>query len=340
MRKARLTGEGRCYYHCVSRVVDKRFIFNDLEKNFFFQTMRSLEEFLEVRVLTYCIMSNHFHVLLEVPAPEDVPELTDEMLLEKLPLLYPKAMVITVKQELGRAKGNASWQREIFDRYQGRMGRLDVFMKELKQRFTQWYNRNNNRKGTLWEDRYKSVLVEGNENALITMAAYIDLNPVRAGMVEDPMDYRWCGYGEAMGGGQRARQGLGEMLEEALDGRLEKGDWRRTGARYRMTLFDHGEEREGDESTGQSRRRGFNREKVEQVIARRGKLSRAEILRCRVRYFCDGAVFGTAEFVNEVFAANRSRYGAKRKSGARKMRGTDWGELRVLRDLQKEVIRI
>ena len=340
MRMARLTGEGRCLYHCVSRVVDKRFIFNDLEKQYFYRTMRGLEEFLGVRVLTYCIMSNHFHALLDVPAPEDVPEVTEEFLLEKLPLLYPKTTVITVKQELDRAGEDQKWRREILDRYQKRMGRLDVFMKELKQRFTQWYNRNNERKGTLWEDRYKSVLVERNENALITMAAYIDLNPVRAGLVEDPKDYRWCGYGEAMGGGQKARQGLGEMLEEALDGRLEKGDWRRTGPRYRMTLFDHGEAREEDELTGRAPRRGFDRETVEEVIANRGNLSRAEILRCRVRYFCDGAVFGTAEFVNEVFAANRSRYGPKRNSGARKMRGADWGELRVLRDLQKDVIRI
>ena len=340
MRIARLTGDGRCFYHCVSRVVDNRFIFNDLEKNRFYRIMRNLEDFLGVRVLTYCLMSNHFHILLDVPDSEEYPKLTEEVLLEKLPLLYPKATVLTVKQELDRAGDNQRWRREILDRYQNRMGRLDVFMKELKQRFTQWYNGNNQRKGTLWEDRYKSVLVEGNENALITMAAYIDLNPVRAGMVDDPKDYRWSGYGEAMGGGQKARQGLGLMLEEALDGRLEKSDWRRTGARYRTVLFDHGEEREGDEVTGQRTRRGFGREKVEEVIAKRGKLSKAEILRCRVRYFCDGAVFGTVEYVNNVFAANRWRYGPKRKTGARKMRGADWGELRVLRNLQKEVIRV
>lgn len=339
MRMARLTGQGRCFYHCVSRVVDKRFIFNDLEKQYFHRTMRHLEDFLEVRVLTYCLMSNHFHVLLDVPAPDEVPELTEEILLEKLPLLYSKTAVISVKQELKRAQGNQRWRQEILDRYQSRMGRLDVFMKELKQRFTQWYNRSHQRKGTLWEDRYKSVLVEGNENALITIAAYIDLNPVRAGMADAPENYRWCGYGEAMGGGQKARRGLGRMLEEALDGRLESSDWRRTGARYRMTLFDHGEEREGDELTGRKRQRGFDREKVEEVIAKRGELSRAEILRCRVRYFCDGAVFGTVGFVNEVFAANRRRFGPNRKTGARRMRGADWGELRVLRDLQKDVLR-
>jgi hypothetical protein len=68
------------------------------------------------------------------------------------------------------------------------------------------------RSGTLWEQRYKSVIVESGIAAR-TMAAYIDLNPVRAGMVEDPADYRWSSYGEAIGGGnkgngRKAREGL------------------------------------------------------------------------------------------------------------------------------------
>jgi putative transposase len=53
------------------------------------------------------------------------------------------------------------------------------------------------------------VLLERSEHSLATMAAYIDLNPVRAGMVRDPKDYRYCGYGEAVGGRGQARKGLG-----------------------------------------------------------------------------------------------------------------------------------
>lgn len=45
------------------------------------------------------------------------------------------------------------------------------FVKDQKQRFTRWFNRENGRKGTLWEDRYESVLVEGSEQALLTIAA-------------------------------------------------------------------------------------------------------------------------------------------------------------------------
>ena len=50
------------------------------------------------------------------------------------------------------------------------------------------------------------MLVEGSENALITVAAYIDLNPVRAGIIGNPEDYRWCGYGEAMSGSRGAKK--------------------------------------------------------------------------------------------------------------------------------------
>ena len=73
--------------------------------------------------------------------------------------------------------------------YLRRFCNLPVFVKELKERFSRWYNKHHNRRGTLWMERFKSVLVEDGE-ALRTMAAYTDLNPLRAGMVKDPKDYR------------------------------------------------------------------------------------------------------------------------------------------------------
>ena len=89
---------------------------------------------------------------------------------------------------------------------------LSEFVKRLKFRFTRWYNRKNGRKGVLWESRNTSVIVEEEERALRTMEAYIDLNPVRAGMVSDPADYRWSGYAEAMAGKAQARRGLVRII--------------------------------------------------------------------------------------------------------------------------------
>ena len=62
---------------------------------------------------------------------------------------------------------------------------LSAFVGEIKQRFSQWYNLRSERKGPLWEDRFKSVLVQGEPGVLATVAAYIDLNAVRAGIVKD-----------------------------------------------------------------------------------------------------------------------------------------------------------
>ncbi len=345
MRNPRLLGEGRSFYHCMSRVVDRQFIFDREEKEFFRKTMRRLEAFLEVQIVTYCLMSNHFHLLLDVPAPPSVDDsrqrLTPEELLRKLPLLYDAPKVLEVRQELERAaaSGSKTWEREILARYEARIGDLSVFVKELKQRFTQWYNRKNKRRGTLWEERFKSVLVEGSEDALLTMAAYIDLNPVRAGMVKDPKDYRWCGYGEAVAGKSLARKGFCRIFEAADEAPAEtaRADWRQTAARYRLLLFDQGEQRHGDDY-GRGAKRGFVTGAVQATQEREGHLSVPQALRCRVRYLCDGAVLGTKEYVDEIFEANRERFGRKRRKGAHAMRGADWGELHVMRDLRVRVI--
>ena len=82
-----------------------------------------------------------------------------------------------------------------------RMGDVSVFMRELKQRFTIWYNHQKGNRGTLWMERFKSLVVELSLQAMATVAAYIDLNAVRAEQVEDPADYRYCSYAAAMNTG-------------------------------------------------------------------------------------------------------------------------------------------
>jgi len=59
--------QDQAYYHCVSRVVDRRFVLGEVEKERFVKIMRNYEDFCGVRILTFCVLSNHFHVLLEVP---------------------------------------------------------------------------------------------------------------------------------------------------------------------------------------------------------------------------------------------------------------------------------
>ena len=95
--------------------------------------------------------------------------------------------------------------------------------------------------------------------------------------------------------------------------------WREVVRRYRVVLFETGEEEMAGE--GQKGRKGIRREEVAKVLAAGGELSEAQFLRCKVRYFVDGLVFGTEGFLELVFALKRDYFGAARKSGARKVRG-------------------
>ncbi len=111
--------------------------------------------------------------------------------------------------------GNVEAIEEWRQRQMKRMYTMPEFMGGVKQRFTRWHNAKSGRRGTIWEERYGSVVVEEEERALRTMAAYLDLNPVRAGMLADPADYRWSGYAEAMAGKVRARRGLVRIIGQA-----------------------------------------------------------------------------------------------------------------------------
>ena len=333
MRKARLLGEGLSHYHCMSRVVDKRFIFGDEEKRVFVGLMRKLEAFTGIRVLTWCVMSNHFHLLLEVP---ERIELSDEAVLERF-ARFRGTMARDEVVQIRELAGEAVFQ-EALEKLRRRTFDLSVFLKELKHGFTVWFNRKNERTGTLWEGRFKSILVESAPKALLTMAAYIDLNPVRAGLVENPKDYRWCGYGAACGGDATARQGverltvIGRQHDILRREESPKINWRSVHAEYRQWVYLRGEKR----STEQC---GFSQEEVEAVIAARGNLPLSTALRCRVRYFSDGAILGSKSFVDSIYEKRLDLFGTpSRTSGARPMRFGDWGGLHTLRDLQKRVV--
>ena len=163
-------------------------------------------------------------------------------------------------------------------------------------------------------DRFKSVLVEGKGEALRTMATYIDLNPVRAGLVKDPKDYRWCGYAEALGGSRRAQRGLCKALGKPVDG------WKSAGAGEAYRCLLHAEGREVKDAQNEKVVvRGVTAESARAVLAARGKLSPAELVRLRVRYFTEGVVLGSKEFVEGIFSAQRERFSPKRKEGARRI---------------------
>ncbi|YCM45256.1 transposase [Verrucomicrobiaceae bacterium 227] len=364
-------------YHVVTRVVDRQFVLEADEKEQLRILLRMYERFSGCRVLSYCLMSNHLHVLLEVPPGCEKGEslgLSDEALLRRLGGLYSRNATEAVRREMEAAKALISGDypgvkeltkvervrnirlgeealEAIHVRYSYRMHSLSEFFKGMLQRFTCWFNREHGRKGVLWESRFRSVIVEDGLAAR-TMAAYIDLNPVRAGICEDPADYRWSSYGEAVGGGRGAKmaqEGLVRALYSFGSREVAGRSWSQggVGKEYRKMLISAGMEQGEERGNVQSKRRvvvrkGMNREAAEAELERLSEegardLKISKVVRCRVRYFTDGAVIGSKAFVNGVFQASRERFGPKRNDGARKPRGALGemaGEIWSLRDLK------
>jgi hypothetical protein len=214
--------------------------------------------------------------------------------------------------------------------------------------FTVWFNKQHGMRGTLWEDRLHSVIVQSGL-ASRTMAAYIDLNPVRAGICKDPADYRWSSYGEAVGGGRGATKAQSGLVR-ALRGHEGHAGTSRARAQggiskeYRKLLPTNGSEQKEECSDGRKRthRKGMDRKLAEKEKARLEKeeardLKIAKAVQCKVRYFRDGAVLGSRKFANDFFESQRERFSAKRKDGARRARGSLKelaGEIWSLRDLK------
>ena len=335
-------------YHVVSRVVDRRMIFGEEEKKKFRELAVAYTGFSGIQIVAWCIMDNHFHLLLKVPAKAcgEAAKLPVKEILRRLRCIYSAGEVAEVKRIVGLCKTEKE-RRKFLEPYTRRMGDLSLCMKTMKQRFTQWYNGRNRRKGTLWEDRYKSVVIESEGTGTLghaarVVAAYIDLNPVRAGMVEDPKDYSWCGYARAVVGEKDCARGItalwggGRGVKAAL-------------AEHRAFLFEEGAAPDGEEfqgssvkfSEGKKKRKGIDARKVWEERQRGGRLPLHVMLRLRSRYLVDGAVIGRAEFVRRVTGGSivaGTAAGTTTGKPGKKMRFGAWGGLHALRDMRVNVV--
>ena len=326
MRRPRVKNSGEGWYHLVSRCCLREFLFGDEDKEMLVRMLRRVERFSGVEVLSYAMMDNHLHVLVHVPRPAEVDE--DE-LLERVSALYGQAKADALRERWEMYRHSKYWRRvaEEQDALRKRMGDITPFMSTLKQRFSTWYRAHHGCEGTIWQGRFGSTVVEGSPNALAAVAAYIDLNPVRAGVVKDPKDYRWSGYGAALAGDAQAMRGLSRVYCE----NPAPGDFTAKYApQYRQLLYLKGSD-------------VFDGEEVKKVVREHGKLPLPVLLRCKVGHFTRGVAFGSRAFVDAVFESHRGHFGAKRRTGARAVGWClDWGgePLCAARDLRKSPVSI
>ena len=155
-----------------------------IEKVEFMKIVKQINSVYFSDMIGFCILDNHFHLLVKMFPGR---QFTDE----------------EIKNRFARFYGNeAELQEDKIEQYREKWSNLSELIKEIKQRFSKFYNKLHNRRGTLWGERFKSVIVEDGAT-LINCLAYIDLNPVRAGIVKRPEDYRWSSLGYHIQSGNR-----------------------------------------------------------------------------------------------------------------------------------------
>lgn len=310
MRKTRIEGEGEVYYHLISRCVMDQFMIDDSAKDVFVDMIRKYEAFSGVEVVNYCVMDNHFHLLIRVPTPSEV---SDDELTRRMGLFYGNAVTynnnatvpeIKARWERLRKEGDLDTVQKEQVVYRRRMGNVTSFIQGLKQRFSNFLKaRNKNFTGTIWAERYSSTVIDASPEVLSVISAYIDLNPVRAGLVSDPKDYKWTGYGSAIRGDKKAMTGLAHIY----DRNAKHTAFQKIEKEYKTKLYVDKEEE-------------LTPEQIKEIIDNKGDLPLSVYLRCRVRYFSQGAIIGSEEFVESVFDKNRGKFGPERKTASRKVR--------------------
>ena len=258
-------------YHVISRSALPGFPLGDADKDRLVFLLHKLSKLFFVDVLGFCMMGNHVHLALRVHPESSVD---DAQVRERL--------------EIDRGEGAFISALDI-ERGRRRLCSLSEFMRSFKQSFGRYFNKKHNRKGYFWGDRYKSVIVQEGRT-LINVLAYIDLNPIRAGIVAKPEDYRWSGLGHLIQTGNRdALISLDLGLPEWNDDKPAEVIRRYRRFVYETGAMDTGKGKPMDESV-------VKREKAKDF-----RLTRAELFVRRCRYFTDSGIIGSREFVADAF---------------------------------------
>ena len=257
-------------YHVISRTALDGFVLGDVEKEYLLSLIQQLSAVYFTEVLGFCLMGNHFHLLVRMH-PE--ASFSDEDIQARFHRYYG-------------ADSNRKLTEGQIPTLRAKWASLSEYIKEIKQSFSRWYNKRHGRKGFFWGERFKSVLVD-NGDTLVNCLAYIDLNPVRAGLVKRPEDYRWCSLAYHV---QTGNKNAFLSLDFGLTTFGNTGATTRLQS-YRRYVYEHGT---------QPPLRGvpIDPQLVDREAKKGFTLTPVDRLLSRTRYFTDSGVIGTKAFVS------------------------------------------
>ncbi len=283
-------------YHVISRTVLDGYPLGDEEKDELVKILLKFSKLYFTEILGFCAMGNHFHLIVRMLPGSDFSD--DE-----------------IKSRYKRFYGDVrEFPQEKVPAFRFKWASLSELVREIKQTFSRYFNKRHNRRGTLWGERFKSLIVEDGE-ALINCLAYIDLNPLRAGIVKRPEDYRWCSLGYHV---QTRNKGNFLSLEFGLkefNARSRKERLRR----YRRFVY---------EAAALKRSRGKSCIMIdEKIIAKESKTdiknTRAYKFRYRTRYFSDSGIIGSKAFVSRKYQQFKDIFHSKHEKKPKPVKGLD-----------------
>ncbi|MFZ5572436.1 MAG: transposase [Thermodesulfobacteriota bacterium] len=278
--------------YVMSRTALDGFPFGDVDKDQVVAIIKRLSRIYFADILGYCIMGNHFHLLVRMHPADHVG---DDEVKKRYTLYYGD---------------DKNFIEDHIPLLRNKWSSLSEFIREIKQTFSRYYNRYHGRRGTLWGERFKSLIVENGET-LINCLAYIDLNPMRAGLVERPEDYRWCSLAYHIQAGNKdgflsLDFGLAEFGETDAAERLRL---------YRRYVYEAG----GLKKPGKTG--AIRREIVEKERDNNFQMDRMRRFLYRTRYFTDAGVIGSKEFVSAHYLRFKHVFISKKEKPPRPVSG-------------------
>jgi len=281
-------------YHVMSRTALDGFPLGDIEKDFMLDLIRRYAVLYFVEILGFCLMGNHFHILVKT-----LPEykFTDQDIKKRYVNFYG--------DERAFADG-------LIPSLRAKLSSLSEFVREIKVGFARYYNKRHNRRGYFWGDRFKSVIVDKGET-MVNCLAYIDLNPLRAGIVSRPEDYRWNSLGYHVQTNNRDNFlstdfGLREFHVKSEKERIR---------RYRRYVYEAG----AVDRPEKGKTKVIGNRILEKERKREFELSRSDRFRFRTRYFTDSGVIGSKEFVSKTYLRFKHHFNSKNEKKPKPVKG-------------------
>jgi REP element-mobilizing transposase RayT len=240
------------------------------------ETIRHFSRIYFCEVAGFTVMGNHYHLIVKFDGPREVDP---EELRERARIMYPSRSARLLVE---------AWSEEQWEHYRKRLFDVSEYMRNIQAAYARWYNRSYQRRGRFWADRFKSVVL-GDERAVLDCLLYIELNAVRAGLVERPEDW------------QGSSAYLREMVKDdwltPLKKLLNIGNRKRALIEFRELLYYRGAvPTRGGQAV-------ISQEVLDREIAR-GFESKGVYLK-RLGYFVDGLAIGSEEFIRDRLAVMR-----------------------------------